>query len=306
LRKLLLLAAILALPFVLLEISLLPAPLPAPAPLDAELPPASPPDGMAIFQLPTGVTHRSTGFAYRGGSFFDKRDFAMTAVLIKHPKGDLLIDTGFGCDIDRQFEMLPFFVRYVTTYEHGKCAADQLRDAGYDMTQLKWILLTHAHWDHVSGLPDFPGATVLVPEAEREAIDKGGAVMELARSFRDVRYAAYKFGGGPYLGFPTSSDVYKDGSIVLVPAPGHTPGSVIVFVTLPGEKRYALVGDLVWQLEGILQREERPWLQRRVADADPEGVRANLLRVAAIAAKFPEITIVPAHDLRGFADMPKF
>ena len=77
-----------------------------------------------------------------------------------------------------------------------------------------------------------------------------------------------------------------------------TSVAVVVFVTLPGEKRYALIGDLVWQLEGISEREERPWLQRSIADADPEGVRTNLLRVAAMAAKYPQITIVPAHDLR--------
>ena len=98
--------------------------------------------------------------------------------------------------------------------------------------------------------------------------------------------------------------MYGDGSIVVVPAPGHTPGSVIVFLTLPSGTRYALVGDLVWQREGISQREERPWLQRTLADRDPTAVRDNILRMAAIAARFPDIVIVPAHDARGFAEMP--
>ena len=47
-----------------------------------------------------------------------------------------------------------------------------------------------------------------------------------------------------------------------VPAPGHTPGSIIVFVTLPKNVRYALVGDLVWQREGLTGLEERPLLSR--------------------------------------------
>ncbi|MFE8597788.1 MBL fold metallo-hydrolase [Archangium violaceum] len=63
------------------------------------LPPASAPSEMSIAQLPTGVTYRSASFGYRGGSLFEPREFSMTATLIKHPKGDLLIDTGFGRDI---------------------------------------------------------------------------------------------------------------------------------------------------------------------------------------------------------------
>jgi len=47
-----------------------------------------------------------------------------------------------------------------------------------------------------------------------------------------------------YMGLTQSRDLYGDGSIVIVPAPGHTPGSVVVFVTLPGGARYAFVGDL--------------------------------------------------------------
>jgi hypothetical protein len=51
---------------------------------------------MAVFRLTTGTVPRRPAMAYRGGSFFDKREFAMTAVLVKHPAGDLLIDTGFS------------------------------------------------------------------------------------------------------------------------------------------------------------------------------------------------------------------
>jgi hypothetical protein len=70
------------------------SPLPAPSPISDPLPQASPPGGMAIFALPTGVNHRTAAFAYRGGSPWDKRDSVSTAVLVRHPQGDLLIDTG--------------------------------------------------------------------------------------------------------------------------------------------------------------------------------------------------------------------
>jgi hypothetical protein len=59
------------------------SPLPKPAPLDVLLPPASPPAEMALLQLPTGVIHRTAAFGYRGGAFSDRRDFVMTAALVK-------------------------------------------------------------------------------------------------------------------------------------------------------------------------------------------------------------------------------
>jgi glyoxylase-like metal-dependent hydrolase (beta-lactamase superfamily II) len=74
--------------------------------------------------------------------------------------------------------------------------------------------------------------------------------------FQTLRWFLVGVEAGPYLGFPRSHDVYGDGSIVCVPAPGHTPGSIIVFVTLPNNVRYALVGDLVWQREGLTNLED--------------------------------------------------
>lgn len=228
----------------------------------------------------------------------------MTAVLVRHPQGDLLVDTGFGRHIDDHFRMMPFVFRLITDYERYRSAAEQLDALGYDRKNLRAIVLTHAHWDHASGIGDFPGTPVWVTAEEKRFIDEGGMLTAVARSFPKARYEEYGFDDAPYLGFPKSRDVYHDGSVVIVPAPGHTPGSVIVFLTLPTGKRHALVGDLAWQREGILQREERPWLQRSVADADPSEVRENLLRMAAIVKRLPEMNIVPAHDARGFAEMP--
>ena len=79
---------------------------------------------------------------------------------------------------------------------------------------------------------------------------------------------------------------------------------MIIFVTLYNGTRYAFVGDLVWQLEGITQREERPWITRRKADTDAEANRENLLRMIALKERLPELIIVPAHDMRAFGEMP--
>jgi glyoxylase-like metal-dependent hydrolase (beta-lactamase superfamily II) len=280
------------------------SPLPRPATLSGLLPEASPPEGMALYRLPTGINHHAAAFGYRGGSFLERRDFTMSAALVRHPRGDLLIDTGFSRAIASQLRLMPSSFRLLTNYELGRSAAEQLDAAGYDRKKLSAILLTHAHWDHTSGLQDFPNVPILVTAGERRFIEDGGWLTVIARGVPGASYRVYDFEGGPYLGFPASHDLYGDGSIVVVPAPGHTPGSVIVFVALPNKSRYAFVGDLVWQLEGITEREMRPWLVGRLGRENPDEVRENILRMAAIVERFPEITIVPAHDSSGFASIP--
>lgn len=279
------------------------APLPAPAPYAGALPSASPPAGMAVVRLETGVIHRSAAFAYRGGRYGDKREFTMSALLVRHPKGDVLVDTGLGRDFDRHWALMPWAFRAVSDLEKRTPAIDQLARAGYDPKSLRAVLLTHAHWDHVSGLGDFAGTPVWVTPEERRFVTDGGTLTVVARA-QEARWEEYGFEGGPYLGFPRHHDVHGDGSIVVVPAPGHTPGSVIVFLTLPSGRRIAMVGDLCWQREGILEREERPWLWRTLADRDAALVRENLLRMAALAARWPELELVPAHDQRAFASLP--
>jgi glyoxylase-like metal-dependent hydrolase (beta-lactamase superfamily II) len=282
------------------------SPLTPPPPLSDPLPPASPPGDLALYALPTGVNHRTAAFAYRGGSPREKRDFVMTAALVRHPQGDVLIETGLGRTIASQLRQMPFLFRLGTDLVQSQPAADQLDAAGYDRNHLRYILLTHAHWDHVSGVPDFPGVPVLVTPAEHQFIDDGGFANATARSINTSRWQDYVFDGGRYLGFDQSHDLYGDGSIVMVPAPGHTPGSVVVFVALPSGARYAFVGDLVWQREGVLEREERPWLVRTAIDQDPVALQRSLLRLSAIATRFPQITLVPSHDARGYAAIPRW
>lgn len=297
-------AGMVLVPLVLLFHTFSRSPLPMPKPYTGPIPLATPPQELAVYAVVAGVNHRVAAFGYRGGSLFERRDFAMAGALVKHPKGGLLIDTGFGRNIAAQFRTLPFTLRAVTFYSLWRPAADQLRDAGYDPLSLRAILLTHSHWDHVSGLPDFPGVPVWVTSQEREFIRKSGD-MDFCRLFTGIRYEEYGFEGGSYLGFPASHDVYGDGSIVVVPAFGHTPGSVIIFITLYDGTRYAFVGDIVWQLEGITERETRPWITRRRADTDAETNSENLLRIVALKERLPGLIIVPAHDIRAFSQMPR-
>ena len=266
-------------------------------------PPAPPPVRLSV--LHAGRMFSAAAMAFRGGAFNDERIFGMDAVLIEHPQGSLLIDSGFGEDVAAHFATTPMLMQKVSRYEEEIPVAQQLRAAGRDPGDLLGVILTHAHWDHVSGLADLPGVPVWVPQAEHDFIHTGDPATALARNLAgSIEWQIYAFDDGPFLGFDRSLDVFDDGSVVLVPSGGHTPGSVIVFVSLPEGQRYGFVGDLVWQAEGITLPAERPWMTRRLVDVRADVVSERIVQLHRLAQQMPELTLVPAHDRRVMATLP--
>ena len=272
--------------------------LPEPERYTGDLPAANPPASMELFQLPTGTYTTRAAFAVRGGAFGDKRQFAATSVLIRHPEGDLLIDAGFGAGATEHIDMLPSFRR--SPHVLGATVSEQLDAAGYDRSRLRGVLLTHSHWDHVSGL-DSLAVPVWMTAGERgyASASKDDAVFVAVT--KDHVITEYILDGPPYLGFEASHDFYGDGSVVIVPAAGHTTGSVIVFVTLPSGLRYAFIGDLTWQRDGIRDRVERPLLLSMLADSDAKQIRRDLLRMIALDDR---MQIVPSHDVDSYTGIP--
>ena len=273
--------------------------LPMPPAWQGPLPEATPPPEMSICQLPTGTYDTRAAFAFTGGSFRDKRHFAATAVLVTHPEGDVLIDAGFGSDIAAHVRAQPWFAR--APYQATSTASEQLDAGGYDRGRLRGVLITHSHWDHVSGLdqlqvPIWTNAGELQYAAEA----RDGKVFRAVSKGHEIH--RYEFAEAPYLGFPSTCDVYKDGSVVVALAGGHTTGSVIVFVALPTGKRYAFIGDVAWQLDGVRKPAERPLLMRKLADVDAGRVRVDLLRVASLASV---MQLVPAHDVSAYDGIPR-
>jgi N-acyl homoserine lactone hydrolase len=280
--------------------------LPVPGDLAIAIPTTSPPPELKLSVLYTGRILSKAGFAYRGGDLGEERISAMAPVLVEHPQGALLIDAGFGRNIDAHMARAHLLVRALSKYEKGVPAAAQLQAAGYDLSRLKGIVLTHAHWDHSSGAEDFPQVPIWVPQAEMDFIRACGDQAALTCSFGERPYHVYAFAGGPYLGFEASHDVFGDGSVVIVPAPGHTPGSIIVFVTLASGARYAFVGDLAWAREGIDLPAERPWLGRRMVAENEEQVRRALVHMHQLQQAVPNLVVTPAHDLRVLQTLPRF
>ena len=97
-----------------------------------------------------------------------------------------------------------------------------------------------------------------------------------------------------YETFDESADLYKDGSVVVVPLRGHTPGSVGIFVNLSPVRRLFYVGDAVDDERGFEERVAKSLILR---DSDNDSALANQIvaKLGELHEKLPGLAILPAH-----------
>jgi glyoxylase-like metal-dependent hydrolase (beta-lactamase superfamily II) len=259
---------------------------------------------MWISALPTGTYNTPAMLAYRGGSMGDTRHFAATAVLVHHPQGNILIDAGFGRRVEQQMTLLPSIQR--APHHIGTPVVDQLASASAPVHEISAILPTHPHWDHISGIADFPGVPVLINPNGKRFITAKAEGTEVLNSISNINFHEYKFDSGPFFGFLQSHDVFGDGSVVVIPVGGHTPDSVAIFVGLPSGRRFVFIGDLVWQLDGIDIPAVKPWLMRWLIGENEGEVKEGIARIRTISSVDPRIRVVPAHDARAFSSIATF
>jgi glyoxylase-like metal-dependent hydrolase (beta-lactamase superfamily II) len=91
-------------------------------------------------------------------------------------------------------------------------------------------------------------------------------------------------------------DLYGDGTIVLVEMPGHTPGSIGMFVRTTAGKRLFFVGDVVWNAGALAEGRPKFWVARWLADHDAERTQVAIEKIRAAMARDPALVVVPAHD----------
>ncbi|MBA2460473.1 MAG: MBL fold metallo-hydrolase [Actinobacteria bacterium] len=124
--------------------------------------------------------------------------------------------------------------------------APQLRGRGIDPLRVSRVVLSHLHTDHVGGLDAFTHAEVLVARTEWErATGLGGRVRGYLPQYwpTGLQPTLVDFEGPPVGPFPSSHDLGGDGRLLLVPAPGHTPGHAALLVRDLG-RSWLLAGDL--------------------------------------------------------------
>lgn len=280
----------------------LPVPTDNPA---ADLPTPPRTSHVRVSGIYTGEGKSKAIFGYRGGSLLKAYHPTMVAILVEHPDGTFLFDASFGSNVKEHLSAIPKLMRLTTPYHGTTCAAEQLKDEGIDPDTLMGVYLSHSHWDHVSGLEDLPGVTAYVPSAELDYIATLPDGELVKRLEPKLTLEAYDLDSGPFWTFESSKDIFGDGSVVLVPLPGHTPGSVGLFVFLDSGKSYLFIGDLAWMHEGVERPSERPGISRNMVDVDRHRVRANLVRVHELMQAMPDLIVVPAHDVN-FDEIARF
>ena len=132
-------------------------------------------DQLRLSVIPTASSSGAAeAMVVSGGRWGTQRHLLHAAVLIEHPQGRFLFDTGLGHETAEAFARNNWLNRTLLAYENLNPARDQLEAAGYQASDIDFILPSHLHWDHLGGLPDFPGLPVLIlPGALEEAKTHG-------------------------------------------------------------------------------------------------------------------------------------
>ncbi len=255
-----------------------------------------PPVAFAIIK--TGGTNSVAALLYDGGSWWEPRMSTHAAVLVNHPKASFLFDTGLGTRASAQFAELPRWLQPLMAYDAGATAREQLAAHHQPIQEL---FISHLHWDHASGIKDFPTATVWTTRDEREAALQHEPELGYIRSQYDgaaIKWRDLEFAELPYENFAQSLDYFGDGSVVFVPLPGHTPGSVGMFVNLRSGERYFFTSDTTWTLEGFQRPANKFWFSSAIVDHDKQQTRDSIVKVIQLMRHYPKLVVVPAHDAR--------
>jgi glyoxylase-like metal-dependent hydrolase (beta-lactamase superfamily II) len=245
--------------------------------------------------------------------------FGSSVAVIEHPyHGVILFDTGYSERFYAETQRFPnriYAMITPVTVGPEDSAVAQLRRRGIDVDDVRTVVLSHFHADHVGGAADFTHAEYVYQRAAYAAVRDRGALGRIAAGFLpgllpadfetrsrplDASDARDGVGLAPY---DRGWDLCGDGSVVLVDLPGHARGhSGLIVRATDGE--WFLVADACWTSRSY--REQR--MPSRVAGLimDSWGeYRRTLGGLHAFSERHPDIRIVPCHCAEALAAAAK-
>jgi glyoxylase-like metal-dependent hydrolase (beta-lactamase superfamily II) len=185
-------------------------------------------------------------------------DIPVYAWAIEHPEGTIVIDTGETAQVNDP-EYFPAIQRpyWKSQYRFKISPQDeigpQLRARGIEPEAVRWLVLTHTHFDHTDALYHFPNAEVVVSRKEYDD----------AQTYRSAHFAfpskwprwlkprLIDYVPGRVGPFSQSYVLTKAGDVRIVPTPGHTMGHQSVILQDEG-LHYFFGGDTSFDLPSLL------------------------------------------------------
>jgi N-acyl homoserine lactone hydrolase len=223
--------------------------------------------------------------------------------LIEHREGLVLFDTGIDPAImsDKGYIkqaigrfLLPWIFKFHLT---DRDRIDHvLASVGVAPSDTRTVVISHLHFDHVGGIAQIPQADLLVsdrewailsePHPEREWILREHVEIPSAK-WHQISFAPTE--DPLFEGFDGTYDVAGDGSMILLPTPGHTAGSMSMLIRQDGWAPILLVGDLTYET-ALLEQDIAP------GTGDRETLLASFDKVRRLKARLPGLEIAASHD----------
>ena len=163
-------------------------------------------------------------------------DFVNSSYLIVHPRGTLQFEAGGIPDSQFKADGSPVTEGVMSA---TKPLLPQLAAAGYKPGDITYFALSHYHSDHTGNANAFAASTWITQKAERDFMfgDKPQGIIQPA-TFSALKSAKTRILDNEEL------DVFGDGTVRVIPTPGHTPGHQVLLVRLPKRGPVLLAGDL--------------------------------------------------------------
>lgn len=171
----------------------------------------------------------------------------VSAYLIEHPKGLILVDTGWHTDvITNQKEHLGPIQSLIckAKLNPNQSIDKQIKLLGFEIKDIDYVLISHMHTDHVSGLALVKDAkNILVSDLEiEETLNRPERyVKSMWEGITTKPFSFSKTGIGPA---QLSYDLFDDNSITLINAPGHTKGLFAVKISNNNNEYVILASDM--------------------------------------------------------------
>ncbi|WP_044642295.1 MBL fold metallo-hydrolase [Risungbinella massiliensis] len=254
-------------------------------------------------------------------SNWKKRVFPALFFLIVHPEqGPILIDTGYSKYFFKETKRFPFSLFHLltpVTFEQEEEAVQQIKKVGISPEDVKWIVLTHLHADHIAGVKDFPNATFICSQKELNAVHGKGDWKSLRRGFipnllpsdfgqrvKVIEELSQQNISAKFSMFNTAYDLFGDNSLIAVDLPGHAQGQIGLFFQDEQGKTIFLASDSCWVKEAY-EEIVLPHPLSNLITEQPKEYRESLVKVHNLAKEHPDIRIIPSHCLDTWEEYKK-